>query len=136
MLKEIEKLARVQALGLPPDLFADASEKVVAAWRARAATLYPSDFRSAPQPIRLTLLAALCSVRTAEITDGSIDLLIALVLKIDTRAEQRVEGELMNDLKRVRGKDGILFRLAEAALAHPTRRRQHPRSGRGRGHAP
>ena len=134
MLKEIEKLARVQALGLPPDLFADASEKVVAAWRARAATLYPSDFRSAPQPIRLTLLAALCSVRTAEITDGLIDLLIALVLKIDTRAEQRVEGELMNDLKRVRGKDGILFRLAEAALAQPdetVRRALYPAVGEG-----
>lgn len=87
--------------------------------RARAATLYPSDFRAAPQPIRLTLLAALCSVHTAEITDELVDLLIALVLKIDTRAEQRVEGELMSDLKRVRGKDGILFRLADAALAHP-----------------
>lgn len=103
LLKEVEKLERVRALGLPSDLFADASEKVVAAWRARAATLYPSDFRTAPQPIRLTLLAALCSVRTAEITDGLVDLLIALVLKIYTRAEQRVEGELMSDLKRVRG---------------------------------
>lgn len=134
LLKEVEKLERVRALGLPSDLFADASEKVVAAWRARAATLYPSDFRIAPQPIRLTLLAALCSVRTAEITDGLVDLLIALVLKIDTRAEQRVEGELMSDLKRVRGKEGILFRLAEAALAQPdetVRRALYPAVGEG-----
>ncbi len=134
MLKEIEKLARVRALGLPPALFGDASEKVVAAWRARAATLYPSDFRTAPRPIRLTLLAALCSVRTAEITDGLVDLLIALVLKIATRAEQRVEGELMSDLKRVRGKEGILFRLAEIALAQPdetVRRALYPAVGEG-----
>jgi hypothetical protein len=30
-----------------------------------------------------------------------------------------VEGELLDDLRRVRGKQGILFRLAEAAVAHP-----------------
>ena len=119
LLKEVEKLTRVREIGLPADLFADTSEKVVAAWRARAAAMYPSDFRATPEPIRLTLLAALCSVRTAEITDGLVDLLITLVLKIDTRAEDRVEEELTNNLKRVRGKEGILFRLAEAALAQP-----------------
>jgi len=116
LLKEVEKLTRVRAIGLPADLFADTSEKVVAAWRARAASMYPSDFRATPEPIRLTLLAALCSVRTAELTDGLVDLLITLVQKIDARAEDRVEGELTNDLKRVRGKEGILFRLAEAAM--------------------
>jgi hypothetical protein len=58
--------------------------------------MYPSDFRGSPRPIRLTLLAALCAVRAAEIIDGLVDLLIALVLKIDTRAERRrVEGELI-----------------------------------------
>jgi hypothetical protein len=37
LLREIDKLAVVRPLGLPADLFADASEKLVAAWRARAA---------------------------------------------------------------------------------------------------
>lgn len=37
LLKEIDKLQRVRALGLPADLFADASEKLVASWRGRAA---------------------------------------------------------------------------------------------------
>ena len=69
--------------------------------------------------MRLTLLAALCWVRSAEITDALVDLLIALVHKIDARAEQRVERELLADLRRVRGKDGLLFRLAEAAIEHP-----------------
>ncbi len=39
--------------------------------------------------------------------------------QIGTRAENRVEGELLADLHRVRGKEGILFRLAEAAVEHP-----------------
>ncbi|MCA1680567.1 MAG: Tn3 family transposase, partial [Actinobacteria bacterium] len=65
------------------------------------------------------MLAALCWSRTAEITDALVDLLIELVHGIGTRAENRVERELISDLRRVRGKQGILFRLAEAALEHP-----------------
>jgi TnpA family transposase len=119
LLEEIEKLERVRAIGLPADLFADASERQVTAWRARAAKLYPSDLRAAGEPVRLTLLAALCWSRTAEITDALVDLLIELVHGIGTRAENRVERELISDLRRVRGKQGILFRLAEAAIEHP-----------------
>lgn len=119
LLSEIEKLERVRAIGLPGDLFADASERHVAAWRARAAKLYPSDLRAAPASVRVTLLAALCWTRTAEITDGLVDLLIQLVHGIGARAENRVERELISDLRRVRGTEGILFRLAEAAIDHP-----------------
>ncbi len=81
--------------------------------------MYPSDFRAAPGPVRLTLLAALCWQRTAELTDGLVDLLIGLVHRIDARAEHRVERELLAELHRVRSKEGILFTLAEAALDHP-----------------
>lgn len=106
-------------MGLPPDLFASASEKLVAAWRVRAATQYPSHFQAMAQPVRLTLLAALCWQRAAEITDGLVDLLILLVHRINARAESRVEGEMVADLRPVAGKQGILFRLAGAALEQP-----------------
>lgn len=79
LLAEIAKLERVRAIGLPPGLFADAPEKLVAAWRSRAARMYPSDFAKGPEPVRLALLAALCQVRTAELTDGLVELLIELV---------------------------------------------------------
>jgi hypothetical protein len=95
LLREIEKLEQIRATGLPTELFTDASEKLVAAWRARAARLYPSDLRESPQPIWLTLLAALCWSRTTKITDGLVDLLIGLVHKIDAKAERKVEGELI-----------------------------------------
>jgi hypothetical protein len=119
LLREVDKLTAVHELGLPVELFADVSEKLVEAWRARAARSYPSDLRAAPRPVRLTLLAALCRVRAAEITDALVDLLIGLIHKINTRADRRVERELTEDLWRVRGKEGILFRLAEAAVEHP-----------------
>ncbi len=119
LLGEIAKLERIRALSLPGDLFSGYSEKLTASWRARAATQYPSDLRASSPEVRLTLLAALCSVRTAEITDSLVDLLIALSHKINARAENRVEGELIRDLKRVAGKQAILFRVAEASLADP-----------------
>jgi len=134
LLREIDKLERVRAIGLPADLFADASEKLVDAWRARAAREYPAWMRKHPREVRLALLAALCWARAAEVTDALVDLLIALVHKIDARAEKRVEGELVKDLKRVRGKQGILFSLAEAAVAHPdetVRRALFPVVGEG-----
>ena len=104
ILEEIDKLERVRALGLPADLFADCSEKLLGAWRARAAAAYPSD-----PAIRLTLLAALCWSRTAEITDALVGLLVDVVDKIQVRAENRVEKALVADLKKVRGKHGLLL---------------------------
>ncbi|MFE9139731.1 hypothetical protein [Streptomyces sp. NPDC007355] len=88
-------------------LFADCSENLVAAWRVRAIKMYPSDFRDTSEDVRITLLAALCSSRQAEITDALVELLVALVHKINARAERRLTVEL----KKVRGKAGILFRL-------------------------
>lgn len=117
--REIEKLHHLQEIGLPVGLFADTSEKRLESWRARAAVEYPAWLRRHPKPVRLTLLAALCWTRTVEIIDALVELLIALVNKINTSAERRVESELIADLKRVRGKEAILFALAEAAVAHP-----------------
>ena len=116
---ELTKLARVRALGLPDQLFEGWSDKLVAAWRARAAAEYPSDLRSHDQAVRLTLLAALAWTRQGEVVDGLVDLLIALVHKIASHAEQGAQAELVADLHRVRGKENLLYRLAEAALDHP-----------------
>ncbi|MFE6159278.1 hypothetical protein ACFQ7F_10250 [Streptomyces sp. NPDC056486] len=127
LLTEITKLNDVRKLGLPDGLFADCSEKLVAAWRA--IKMYPSGFRDTSEDVRTTLLAALCSSRQAEITDALVDLLVALVHKINARAERRVEKQLTAELKKVRGKESILFKLATAAVGKPdevVRRAQFP----------
>src|SRR5207302_9763007 len=79
----------------------------------------PSRLHAHPRAKRLTLLAALCLLRAQEITDGLVDLLIHIVHKIDVRAEKRVEQEYLNEFKRVANKEGILYRIAEAAVEHP-----------------
>ena len=59
------------------------------AWRARAIKMHPSDFRDTSEDVRITLLAALCSSRQAQITDALVDLLVALVHKINARRVRR-----------------------------------------------
>ncbi|WP_435825582.1 Tn3 family transposase [Nocardiopsis alba] len=119
LLTEIDKLKTVQALGLPDEPFGGVSEKIVAAWRSRAARMYPSDFAECAEPVRYTLLAALCWTRQAELIDGLVELLIRLIHRINARAEKRVEKELIGQLTAVPGKKGILRRMVDASLAEP-----------------
>lgn len=119
LLAEIAKLERVRSLDLPVDLFADTPEPRVAAWRARAASEHPAWLRAHPREVRLTLLACLCWTRVGEIPDALTELFIGVVQKINARAENRVETEMLNDLRRVRGKQGLLFAIADAAVSRP-----------------
>ncbi|WP_202806027.1 hypothetical protein [Actinopolymorpha alba] len=94
----------------------------MSAWRARAIKMYPSDFRDASEDVRITLLAVrCCAVLVPSGGDHRRPGRLAgrLVHKINDRAERRVEKQLTAELKKVRGKEGILFRLAEAAVGKP-----------------
>ncbi|WP_030164024.1 Tn3 family transposase [Spirillospora albida] len=119
LLEEIVKLRRAKAIGLPADVFGGFSERLVASWRARAMASHPSDFAANPEPVRLTLLAALAWSRTAEITDALVDLLIGLIGKINTKAERKVEQAMFAEAKKVHGKTAKLYSIAEAALQAP-----------------
>jgi TnpA family transposase len=119
MLEEMAKLRRIRELALPDDLFPGIARKVLAVYRNRASIEEPSRLRAHSKAKRLTYLAALCFLRAQEITDGLVDLLIHIVHKIDVRAEKRVEQEFLNEFKRIGNKEGILYRIAEAAVGHP-----------------
>ncbi len=58
-------------------------------------------------------------MRGRAVTDNLVDLLVETIHRINARAERRVEHELLEDLKRVSGKQSLLFQVADAALAHP-----------------
>lgn len=118
-LTEIEKLKRIRAVGLSPDLFTGISSKLVKTYRHRAATETPYHLRQHKNAIRYTLMADFCIQRSQEITDNLIELLIQIIQRIGTRAERRINKELINDFKEVTGKTNLLFRLAEVAIAEP-----------------
>jgi len=117
--EEADKLRRIRVLTLPGSLFDGVPSRVLLAYRRRVAAEELHELRRHPAPIRLTLLAAFCHVREREIADSLTDLLITTVHRIGTKAEKRVEGELIGDLKRVAGKPALLFKLATASIAKP-----------------
>ncbi len=117
--EEADKLRHIRALALPGGLFDGVPARVMLAYRRRVAAEELHELRRHPDPIRLTLLAAFCHVREREIADSLTDLLITTVHRIGTKAEKRVEGELVADLKRVAGKPALLFKLAAASIAKP-----------------
>jgi len=119
-LKEpIARLERLRAISLPEDLFSAIPPKDVQTWQARVAVEAPFELRRHPEAARLTWLAAFVEGRARTLTDDLVDLLLETVHRIGARAEAKVETTMLADLKRVAGKQGLLFALAGAAVAQP-----------------
>ncbi len=116
---ELAKLDLVRKLGLPADLFGHARPHEVERYRQRVAVEAPYELRRHAEPFRITALAAFAHLRGRSLTDGLVDLLIETIHRIGSHAERKVERELLDDLKRVTGKQNILFELADASLAQP-----------------
>lgn len=117
--KELAKLENFRQLGLPPDLFKQIPTKVLQIYKNRVAVEHPRDLRRHPEAIRYTLFAAFCWLRSLDVTDNLVELLIQIIHRIGARAEKRVDKELLNDFKRVHGKNNLLYQMAEASLNQP-----------------
>jgi hypothetical protein len=116
---EIAKLQYLRALALPEDLFLQVSPKVLQGYSQRIAVEETHEIRRHPEPLRLTLLAAWSHLRIQEVCDGLLDLLNETVHHLGTKAERKVENRMLKDFRRVTGKPGLLFLIADASLAHP-----------------
>lgn len=116
---EVSKLQYLRTVNLPIDLFAETPLKVLQAYKQRVMVEEPFEIRRHPFELRLTLLGVFCHLRSQEITDSLVELLLSIVHRISSKAEQRVEQQLVEELKHVTGKTNLLFQLAEAALDNP-----------------
>jgi hypothetical protein len=116
---ELAKLDLLRGIALPLDLFDDAVPRDLERCRRRVSVEAPFELRRHPEATRLTWLAAFVHLRVRTLTDDLVDLLIETIHTIGARAERKVERELLEDLKRVTGKQNLLFALAEATLAEP-----------------
>jgi TnpA family transposase len=116
---ELTKLELVREINLPPDLFDGVLPHELERYRRRVAVEAPYELRRHPEAARLTWLAAFVHLRGRTLTDDLVDLLIETIHRIGARAERRVDRELLDELKRVSGKQNLLFDLAGAALEHP-----------------
>jgi TnpA family transposase len=109
----------VREIALPSGLFDDVLPHELERYRRRVSTEAPFELRRHPEAARLTGLAIYVHLCGRTLTDNLIDLLIETIHHIGARAERRVENELLDDLKRVTGKQNLLFEVAGAALENP-----------------
>jgi hypothetical protein len=116
---ELAKLELIRQIELPPGLFDGVLPHELDRYRRRVSTEAPYELRRHPEAARLTWLAAFVHLRSRTLTDDLIDLLIETIHHIGARAEHRVDRELLDDLKRVGGKQNLLFEVAGAALQRP-----------------
>ena len=116
---ELSKLELIRRLGLPADLFDHALPQELERYRQRVAVEAPYELRRHPEPARLTWLAAFAHLRGRTLIDDLVDLLIETIHRISARAERKVDRELLNDIKRVTGKQNLLFEVADATLEKP-----------------
>ena len=116
---ELAKLEVIRNIDLPGGLFDGVLPHELERYRRRVSTEAPYELRRHPDAVRLTWLAAYVHLRSRTLTDDLIDLLIETIHHIGARAEHRVDRELLDDLKRVTGKQNLLFEVAGAALEKP-----------------
>ncbi|WNF36606.1 Tn3 family transposase [Bacillaceae bacterium IKA-2] len=119
VLKELSKLRTIRKLELPDNLFKDIPPKILKKYRQRVSSEDIRELRRHPEPIRYTLLSAFFLLRSKEITDNLVELLVQIIHRIGVRAEKKIGKEILNNLKKVNNKYGILFNLAQAAIDHP-----------------
>jgi hypothetical protein len=119
MQEELAKLDLIRQIELPADLFDHTSPRYLERCRRRVVVEAPHELRRHPDAARISWLAAFVYLRARSLTDDLVDLLIETIHQIGARAERKVERELLDDLKRVTGKQNMLFELADATLAQP-----------------
>ncbi len=119
ILEEIKKCIRVQKIRLPENLCDGISPRIVEKYRARVMAEPPSELRSHIDQVRYPMLALFCHAQGHIIKDNLVDLLIQVIHKIGKRSENKVNKQILSELKKIHGKQRILLDLAETAVSNP-----------------
>jgi len=119
VLKEIEKLEFINQLDLPEQQLTSLNSKIMSRIRSRALSETAWELRRHPTHIRYVLMSVFLYSRRSELIDGLVELLIQIIHRLSVKAEKKVTKTLMQDFRKVYGKDLLLMRIAEAALNNP-----------------
>ncbi|PIZ05248.1 MAG: Tn3 family transposase [Gammaproteobacteria bacterium CG_4_10_14_0_8_um_filter_38_16] len=116
----IQKVNYLKKLRLPKELLSNLSSKLINKYYTRVLTEHPLNIRRHEPPIRYGIFSLFCYLRSQLLTDGLADLLIQLIHKIRTSAENSVDKKILSEVKRVNGKFDILCSLSMISIENPT----------------
>jgi hypothetical protein len=117
--QEVAKLQTLRALGVSAASLAAVPFKVLQTLKRWATNERAGEMRPHPDPIRYALTACFIHVRTMEVTDDVVRVLLEVIRRVETQTEKHLHKELLRDIKRVAGKVQLLFRVAEAVTEEP-----------------
>jgi TnpA family transposase len=119
LIREMDKLECLRQTRLPKNILAGLSPGMLAIYKQRVATEPLRELRRHPDRVKYPLLAIYCRLRTEEITDTLVQMLFQITHGVDKHAENRAINEYVADVKRVRGKPELLYKIAKAAVENP-----------------
>jgi hypothetical protein len=117
--EEIAKLQTLRAIGGPEAALTKVPFKVLQTLKRRATNENAGQMRAHPPTIRYALMACFIQIRTMEVTDDAVRMMLEVIRRIDTQTEKQLHKELLRDIKKVSGKVQLLFRIAEAVVDEP-----------------
>lgn len=119
IIREMDKLECLRDIRLPKNLLAGLSTNMLTLYKQRVATEPLREIRRHPNFKKYSQLAIYCQLRAEEVTDTLVQMLFQITHGVDKRSENRIVKEYVADIRRVRGKPELLFRIANAALDNP-----------------
>lgn len=119
IIREMDKLECLRDIRLPKNLLAGLSPNMLTLYKQRVATEPLREIRRHPDFKKYSQLAIYCQLRAEELTDTLVQMLFQITHGVDKRSENRIVKEYVADIRRVRGKPELLFRIANAALDNP-----------------
>ena len=119
LLSAIAKTQCIDDVKLTTAVFQGVPAKFIDLFSLRCATESIRDLRRHPAAIRYSMVAMYCWRRRQQLTDALLDGLLQVVHNLGTRAEKKIDQRQFAQFKKVRGKAGLLFKLAETAVEHP-----------------
>lgn len=119
VLFELEKIAKLRQLNLPDKLLHNISMKLLKKYYTRVLAEPPGNILEHKPKTRYALFALFCYFRLKLLLDSLADLLLQLIHKMQTSAENYINKKIIADVKHVNGKFDILFSLAKTSIANP-----------------
>lgn len=116
---ESRKLEALTSIGIDDSTFDGVPRHYIKKLKMRIASESLHEVKRHPASTKYALFAAFAYIRSHEITDDMVDLLVHIVHKIGIRAENKVTRELVNGIKKTRNKEGIFRDVLEASLENP-----------------
>lgn len=119
ILYEIHKFKHLQSLNMPSAVPFQGTRKLHVKYYERILAERPSSITRYAPSLRYAYLTLFCHIRQQLMADALTDVLLKLLHRINTKAENFIDKKLKKDHKKVKGKMGTLLVLAQTSKDHP-----------------